>query len=92
VAILLAALLLVSSVLAASPALHHRLHRHSSQDSHPCAVTMLEKQQVLLEAGPVIFLVFEFGVVRAGPQRASAALPCAPMPFICTRGPPFRLG
>jgi len=91
VAILLAVLMLFSSVLAASPALHHRLHSHSSQDSHPCAVTMLQKQQVLLEAGPVIFLVCEFGVVRSTPLPASAALPGAPMPFICTRGPPSWL-
>lgn len=45
--------LLYSSFLAANPALHLALHDDADHDSHHCAVTLLEKHQVL-SADPLV--------------------------------------
>src|SRR5262245_43522049 len=39
--------MLLSSVLAASPALHEKFHDGAGDSSHQCAVTLIEQQQLV---------------------------------------------
>jgi hypothetical protein len=61
ISLLCIATLLLLSVLAASPALHHHIHHDADHADHHCAVTMLASGQVLLAAAaplivrPMIF-------------------------------------
>ena len=44
--VLLSAAVLLSALMAVSPALHKLLHNDANQASHECVVTMMQKQQV----------------------------------------------
>ena len=44
--LLLSAAILLSALMAVSPALHQLLHDDANQASHECVVTMMQKQQV----------------------------------------------
>ena len=51
VAVLMLVLWLGTATLAASPDLHHRLHKESKSATHECLVTLLSKSQLLAGGG-----------------------------------------
>jgi hypothetical protein len=57
VAAFLVAWLVLSSLVASSPLLHHAVHDDAGQSSHQCAFTLLEQQQVLSSDGQVVTIV-----------------------------------
>jgi hypothetical protein len=56
--LLLIAAVLLSALMAVSPALHQLFHNDANQASHECVVTMMQKQQVCGDAPAPLLLGF----------------------------------
>jgi hypothetical protein len=56
--LLLSAAVLLSALMAVSPALHQLLHNDASLPSHECVVTMLQKQQACADSPTPLLIGF----------------------------------
>ncbi len=88
---LLVVLVLVSSLLAVSPELHHRLHADSTQSDHQCALTILEHQQVLASEPQTLVPDCSLGLISFLRISHSAALPSFDYASAPSRAPPAVL-
>ena len=78
------------SVLAASPTLHAWLHNHAGQADHECAVTLYQQGVAAAEVGVILAVVAP--VVLARIVAAHAELHLAPLRYWLPPGhaPPAR--
>ena len=84
------ALVLVLSILAASPTLHAWLHKNAGQADHECAITLYQQGVAAAEAGVILAAVAP--VVMARMAAAPAELHLAPLRYWLPPGhaPPAR--
>ncbi|MGZ4988462.1 MAG: hypothetical protein ACXWBP_10485 [Limisphaerales bacterium] len=88
VACFLSALLLLSSFMAVSPALHKLLHHDANQASHQCVATLLQKHQVSASATSVVVPQLSSAVIGFVQVRNDLAPSSCAYLLPHTRGPP----
>jgi hypothetical protein len=91
VALLLSALVLLSSLMAVSPALHQLLHQDAKQTSHHCVVTLMQKQHVCTASPAPLLLGLGLASISFFPLTEAPApsqFNYAPAP---SRAPPASL-
>ena len=91
VSMLLCAAVLLSALMAVSPALHQLLHQDANQASHECVVTMLQKQQISGEAPAPIVVGFISTISFSPDLGPTIALSQVDHPLASSRGPPSIL-
>ena len=85
---LLVALLVMASLFSASSAFHQWLHHDAAQQNHQCAVTLLEKHQVLSNDICPAFGATDLGLILTVLPAQTIALPSADYCLSPSRAPP----
>jgi hypothetical protein len=88
---MLAAAVLFSLLLAASPALHQMLHNDANQASHECVVTLLQKHQVCGDSPAPLLLGFTPTFTFSAPCVATPVLSQFDYSSAPSRAPPAVL-
>jgi hypothetical protein len=85
---ILALLLVLSSALSSSPALHQLLHTDYSPNNHVCLVCLLAQGQVSGTAPAAIPALFVFGLILLLPALRMTVLPGFDHRLFFSRAPP----
>lgn len=85
---LLVVFLLLSTFLAVAPSLHRLLHDDADQNTHQCAITMLQQQQMLPDDPAPLLLDIPLSFVSFVSLIKSVVLPVANCRSFPSRAPP----
>jgi hypothetical protein len=85
---LLIALLAIASLSSASSAFHKLLHHDATQQDHQCAITLLEKHQILQSDVCSAHVVSDSDLILPPLSAQNVALPSADYSLFPSRAPP----
>ncbi|MEO5803148.1 MAG: hypothetical protein ABIR24_06430 [Verrucomicrobiota bacterium] len=85
---MLIALLAMASLSSASSAFHQWLHHDASQPDHQCAITLLEKHQILSSDVCSVLVLSDSGLILASLPAQTIVLPAADYCLPPSRAPP----